>query len=486
MIVIGDTDLIHNNFWTSSQPLLDKTILTPIFNNADFILNSLDYLTQNNDLLNLRGKSTLNREFKGIENLRKNNIFQYKLKEEEIFNKIDMVKKQLQEIWAKKDFEERENFTADELAIISSIRKNLDTLRKELSNIRLQTNKDIEFIGMNIKFINIFALPILLSIILAIITLIKKRKNITIKNKFAINKPLLKLILLALVIIVLGITSVYLSNISDIQKYENKPLFENLKEQINDIEKIKIKTHDNELVFIKKDGIWTLPEHKNAAVYQERIRSFLSELIEARFYEKKSDKAENLALFGLQPIESENSPNTRIELLSSDDKNIQSFEVGKYDISLGRGSKAAYIKFDGQFQVWLAEIDFIDLSSNVNDWTYSSIWNLRFGRLESLNQNTDIDMLANVMKVILNTAFINSRTDEGNLKQTDTFTLKIENNNNVDLVFYEEDNRIWFKYDFKQIQNSYHLQFFEQYAKDAFFEIPVESLELLKHASSIK
>ena len=68
MIVIGDTDLIHNNFWTSSQPLLDKTILTPIFNNADFILNSLDYLTQNNDLLNLRGKSTLNREFKGIEN----------------------------------------------------------------------------------------------------------------------------------------------------------------------------------------------------------------------------------------------------------------------------------------------------------------------------------------------------------------------------------------------------------------------------------
>lgn len=486
MIVVGDTDFIHNNFWTSSHKLMDKTQVVPLFDNADFILNSLDFLTQSTSLLNLRGKSATNREFKGIENLRKNNIFKYKLKEEEIFNRIDNVKTQLQEIWAKKDFEERENFTTDELAIISSIRKNIDSLRKELSHIRLQANKDIEFIATNVKFINIFALPIFLSVVLFAISIIKKRKNKAHKNKLHINKPLLKLILCALTIISLGIISVYLSNVSDIQKFEDKPLFESLKEKINDVEKIKIKTHNSELLFVKKDGIWTLPEHTNYPVYQERIRSFLSALMEAKFYEKKSDKAENLQLFGLQPIEAENSPNTRVELLSADNKNIQSFEVGKYNIDLGRGSKAAYIKFDGQFQVWLAEVDFVDLSPNIKDWTYSTMWNLRFGRLVSLNQNTDVDTLADVMKIILNTPFTNTLDNNEKLNKIGSIKLKTEHNNVIDIDFYQKEQSIYLKYTFNQPINSQHLQFFAGYAKDVFFEIPVESWELIKYVAENK
>lgn len=64
--------------------------------------------------------------------MRRNNERAYKVGEAEIFRKINKAKEDLQQIWNKKDFEERMNFNADELAVIAGIRKNLEELRLEL------------------------------------------------------------------------------------------------------------------------------------------------------------------------------------------------------------------------------------------------------------------------------------------------------------------------------------------------------------------
>ena len=483
MIVVGDTDFIYDNFWTTSQTILERNFFIPLFNNADFILNSLDYLTNNSNLLDLRGKSARNREFTDIEKRRKQNVFQYKIKEEEIFDRINQVKNQLQEIWNKRDFEEREIFTADELALISGIRKQLDELRQELSVVRVQANRDIANIAMTVKFINIFMLPLILSFALLVFLWLKKgRQNYRVPFKF--NRALLKISLTAAVILLAGIISVYYANRSDIQKYEDKPLFPELPKQINQVQSIVIKTHDNILHFVNKDGIWKLSEQPDFPVFQERIRSFLSALMEARFYEKKSDKAENLALFGLQPIESENSPNTRIELLDADNKPILNFEVGQYNLDLGRGSNAAYIKFDGKFQVWLAEVDFIDLSPDWQQWTYSRIWDLRFGRLESINGENNPDKLADVMKYLLNTDFISSTLQLDKPNKLLSLDIKAEQGNKFKLNFYKDNERFWVQYDFDNKIRGKHLQFYAPYVKDHFLEISAKNWELIKNAAN--
>ena len=73
----------------------------------------------NDDLLGLRGKTTYSKKFENIEKIRRENSFIYKKKENELLEKINKVQKGLQEIWNKKDFEERKNFTPDELSIIA-------------------------------------------------------------------------------------------------------------------------------------------------------------------------------------------------------------------------------------------------------------------------------------------------------------------------------------------------------------------------------
>ncbi len=481
LIAVGDTDFIYNNFWATSQTLLERTYFIPLFNNADFILNSLDYLTNNDALLNLRGKSERDHSFSEIEKMRKNNIFKYKLKEEEIFNRMDEVKQQLQEIWGKRAFEEREIFTADELAIIGSIRKKLNDLRKELSVIRLQTNRDIARIGMTVKFFNIFVIPLVLTLFLLLSVWLKKRSQPKQVAAFAFTRPLIKLTAFAAAVMAAGLISVYVNNLSDIQKFEDKPLIPDLADKINQVEKIVLRTHDQTLTFVNRDGIWIWTENPALPVYQERIRSFLSALMEARFYEKKSAKAENLALFGLQPIDSKGSENTRIELSGQDDTVLSALEVGEYNLDLGRGSNAAYVKFDGQFQVWLAEADFVDLSTDWQQWTYSTLWNLRFGRLESINGQTDTDFLANAAKVLLNTPFISVVENPTSLVEKQALKIVAEDNNQLVLTFYESEDKILAGYTFIPPVENKHLQFFEKYANKHYFEISQQYWDLIKN-----
>ena len=234
--------------------------------------------------------------------------------------------------------------------------------------------------------------------------------------------------------------------------------------------------------FKKDNGIWTLQGYPHFYVYQKRIRSFLSALMEASFYEKKSNKMEHLGLFGLTPINADNSSAVRIELATATGKNIVAFEVGKYDLDLGRGSRGAYIKFDNRFQVWLVAMDLIDLSLTPESWTFSSIWNLRFGRIAAINNATDIDYKANITKYLLNTYFTNTTSTLNHPQLLQTLNITSEGNNYTTINFYRSDNKIWLSYEFRQPITENSLQSFAECAKGIFYQISDQQWEKIKNA----
>ena len=67
---------------------------------------------------------------------------------------------------------------------------------------------------------------------------------------------------------------------------------------------------------------------------------------------------------------------------------------------------------------------------------------------------------------------------------TVSYAINATDTNYID--FYQKEQSIYLKYTFNQPINSQHLQFFAGYAKDVFFEIPVESWELIKYVAENK
>ncbi len=484
VIAVGDSDLLYDNFWTTHQTILEKNYPIPLLDNANFVMNALDTLLNKPVLIELRGKSDKPRNFDNIEQMRKQAQQQFKIQEKNIFDDIEKTKRGLQEIWGKKTFEERENFTADELAVIADIRKTIEQKRRDLYTIRTTANNDITHINNLVKFANIYAFPtlILLGMLVYIFSQKRKQKSPS-PRTVSYNKRLLSLGGTALLCLICGIWAVNDTRQQAIAEYENKPVFPQLHQQINNITQIELQSNQAKLNFKQENGTWTLENWPHHPVYQQRIRSFLSALLEAHFYEKKSNKAANLNKYGLSPIEIKDSPTTRIDLKDKQGNTIQAFEIGKYDIDLGRGSKGAYLKFDNQFQVWLVAMDLIDLSLNPQDWTYGTLWNLRFGRLASVDGNTDSDYIANVAKELLNQQLNTAVTQlPEKAQKLQTLTLNTEGNNNVDLTFYKNGNDYYVEYKFPTEPNNEALKTFSRSAGDVYYSISTASWEKISHA----
>ena len=63
MIVVGDSDMLYDSFWTNSITIGEKNYSVPLLDNGNFVLNALDVLTGNEKLTDLRGKALQKRNF---------------------------------------------------------------------------------------------------------------------------------------------------------------------------------------------------------------------------------------------------------------------------------------------------------------------------------------------------------------------------------------------------------------------------------------
>ena len=485
IIAIADTDFIYDAYWVKEKKFLDKSYYIPLFDSANFILNSLDYLTKNDALISLRGKTIKKRPLYKVDNIRKNNAYRYKLRENDILQAINGVKQGLVELTAKKTFEGREMFTADELAILGNIRKEMSDLRQQLSDLKYSAHKNLSILDAKIKFFNICFIPILI-ILFSILLILKNRKlkalNMSVLN--TLDKRVFTLSLWVIFITLLAILSVYIDNKNTISKYEDIPVFKDFSSKINNVNTIKLQTSNDILVFEKQNNIWILKNHPDFPVYQERIKQLLIAINNMRFYEKKSNKVEDLKYFGFSSLKDKNSPMINVLLSDKDNNSIAEFDIGWYNMDLGRGAKSAYIKLKNQFQVWLTDVDFFDLSLNKNYWTYSSLWNLRFGRFISYNDVSDNIKVMNLVKNLLNIYFTNI-VENIDAKEIDRIHIISENNNDFNIVFYKtSDNKYFIKYEFVNYPNGKHIEFFAKYIQNKYLEITEEDWKRIKDAIS--
>lgn len=480
IIAVADTDFIYDSFWTKERSFLDSTYHVPFFDNANFVLNALDYLTENDDLITLRGKGLRSRPLYKIENLRKENTYRFKLKENDIFEAIDGVRQQLVEITAKRQFENRNTFNADELAIIGKIRKDLSDLRQQLSSLRLNANKNISSINLKVKFFNIYFVALIIFSLILFHSIKKQKISLSVLNMFVWDKKLFNLCFWVLMLFGVAIITVYMDNRNNISNYEDMPVFKNFSDKINSIKTIKLEQSNASLTFEKDKDIWILKEFPEIPVYQERIRSFLVALNNMTFFEKKSGHVEDMPYFGFSPLQDKKSPMTSISLFDDKQELIEGFDVGWHDIDIGRGSKAAYIRLDKQFQVWLADVDFYDLTLDKNSWTYNSLWNLRFGRFIDYNDVNDNQKVMLLVKKLLNLYFENV-IDGVEAKNIAYIKIKAENNNYIHLDFYKtSDGKYFMRYNFMNVPHGKHLEFFAKFVDGKYVEISKETWDVLK------
>ena len=160
VIVIADSDLLHDSFWVRMRDFLGQRIAVPEANNADFVLNALDNLTGGEALIGLRGRGVESRPFHLVQQIRRDAEQQYRAREQALNAKLTELQGQLKSIEGKSEVG-KVILSADEKKAIENFRTEMVAVRQQLRAVKLALKRDIDRLETGLKLANIAAIPLL-------------------------------------------------------------------------------------------------------------------------------------------------------------------------------------------------------------------------------------------------------------------------------------------------------------------------------------
>lgn len=177
VIVVADVDVLADRTWLTAQNLLGQRIVVPFANNADFAINMLDNFTGSKELITLRGRGIKERSFKVVNDLQRAAEIRYRKTEQGLQKKLEELQKKLAGIEGnQKDRSGNVILTKQQQALVKKFRSDMISLRSQLRAVQHALSKDIDALETRLKFLNIAAVPILITIIAFGLAVIRRRR----------------------------------------------------------------------------------------------------------------------------------------------------------------------------------------------------------------------------------------------------------------------------------------------------------------------
>lgn len=169
IILLADSDLLEKRFWIDLAAYQRQGVVVPLADNATFIINALDSLMGNELLIKLRARSPQTRSFTQVDFLRERASQKLAAEEYRLRQKINIIEGRL----AKFGKNPETNKVAQEQLL--TLERELLSSRRGLHQVRKELNRDIEALGVWIKFFNIMFVPLVLIMLVLIYPWVKRR-----------------------------------------------------------------------------------------------------------------------------------------------------------------------------------------------------------------------------------------------------------------------------------------------------------------------
>lgn len=177
VVVVADTDILTDRFWTEGQNFFGQQVVTPTADNGNFVTNALENLTGSPALSSLRGRGVQSRPFLLVDEIRRDAEQQYRQKEQALTSRLDELQKKVDAMQGQKDATGALVLSDADKATIENYRADLLATRRELRDVQGALRSNIDALEKTVKFINIGAVPLLFGLILIIAGAMRSRRR---------------------------------------------------------------------------------------------------------------------------------------------------------------------------------------------------------------------------------------------------------------------------------------------------------------------
>ena len=170
-------------------------------------------------------------------------------------------------------------------------------------------------------------------------------------------------------------------------KVTGKLLLPALSDEINTVEKVKVAQAEKSLTFEKSGDNWIISEKDGYVADNEKLRSLVVRLSNARLIDGKTELESKHHLLELEDPTKPDAQSRRVQLLDNSDKILADVVVGKkkWD-AFGSGKSGAYVRHFDEVKTWLANLD-ADPSLDVADWVDTKIFEFKTSDIKAVEVN---------------------------------------------------------------------------------------------------
>jgi ABC-type uncharacterized transport system involved in gliding motility auxiliary subunit len=158
VIVVGDVDMISDQYSVQVRNILGRQFATAINNNQAFVGNAVENLTGSNDLISLRSRGRSQRPFTKTAEIQARASEQWRQEEESLQKKLQDAEQRLNEL--QKGNQERQVLDQEFAKTVEKLRAERAATRKRLREVKRDLREGYETLGVRVKVLNIALIPL--------------------------------------------------------------------------------------------------------------------------------------------------------------------------------------------------------------------------------------------------------------------------------------------------------------------------------------
>jgi ABC-type uncharacterized transport system involved in gliding motility auxiliary subunit len=176
LIIVSDADMLADQFYVQRSNFFGLPISEMFNDNLNFFSNAAEILTGSDDLIGLRSRGKLERPFTAVLELKQKAQERWLSKENELVKQVEETNQKLRQLEQQKEGSQKMIISPEQEAEVARFKEERQKINRQLKEVRKNLRAEIENLGATLKGINIFLMPLLLSIVGIVFAIYKQRK----------------------------------------------------------------------------------------------------------------------------------------------------------------------------------------------------------------------------------------------------------------------------------------------------------------------
>ena len=165
VVLIGDSDMLYDQFCVQVQNFFGQKIVTPRNGNLNLAQNLVEQMAGDENLISVRSRATLNRPFERIDKMQAQAEDAFRAKRKELEESLRETQQKLGELQAAKKEKGQQSMilSAEQQDEIKKFREKEARAKIELREVKKQLKRKTESMENRLKWVNIAGMPFLVT-----------------------------------------------------------------------------------------------------------------------------------------------------------------------------------------------------------------------------------------------------------------------------------------------------------------------------------